>query len=149
MRQKLAIHEKPKPEDRLALYMVVPGSLAIPIGFFIYGWSAYYKIHWIVPEIGTALTGYGTIVILMCIQTYLVDTYTVHSPSAIAANTVLRSILGALLPLCGLDIYDALGLGWGNTLFGFITLGLAPIPVLFGLFGEKLRKRHEAKGQKY
>jgi len=31
-----------------------------------------------------------------------------------AANTVLRSLGGALLPLSGRKMYEALGLGWGN-----------------------------------
>ncbi|KAK4495853.1 hypothetical protein PRZ48_013121 [Zasmidium cellare] len=139
VRQKLAANLKPQPEDRLPLYMVLPGCLSIPVGFFIYGWGAQYQIHWIVPQIGTVVTSFGVIIILMCVQTYLVDTFTTYAASAIAANTVLRSLLGALLPLCGLDIYDALGLGWGNTLFGLIAFGIAPIPILFGLYGGRLR----------
>lgn len=142
VRQKLAAKEKPQPEDRLPFYLVLPGSLAIPTGFFIYGWGADFGVHWMVPQIGTAITGFGVIIILMCVQTYLVDTYTINAASAIAANTVLRSVLGALLPLCGLDIYDALGLGWGNTLFGLLALGVAPIPILFAIYGEKLRGKH-------
>jgi hypothetical protein len=75
----------------------------------------------------------------MCVQTYLVDAFTEHAASAIAANTVLRSLLGALLPLCGLDLYNAIGLGWGNSLLGFIALAMAPIPVLFGMYGQVFR----------
>ncbi|KAF2766156.1 general substrate transporter [Teratosphaeria nubilosa] len=140
--QKLAAGQKPQPEDRLPLYMIIPAVVTIPAGFLIYGWGADYKAHWIVPQIGTAVTGFGVIIVLMCINTYLVDTYTINSSSAIAANTVLRSILGGLLPLCGLDIYDSLGLGWGNTLFGLLALGLAPIPVFFAFWGERLRIKH-------
>lgn len=139
VRQKMAANEKPQPEDRLPFYMILPGCLTIPVGFFIYGWGADYQVHWIVPQVGTVITSFGVIVILMCVQTYLVDTFTTYAASAIAANTVLRSLLGALLPLCGLDIYDALGLGWGNTLFGLIAFIIAPIPILFGLYGGRLR----------
>lgn len=139
IRRKIQQQQKPKPEDRLPLYLVLPGSLSIPAGLFIYGWGADKHVHWIVPQIGNAVTGFGMITILMCIQTYLVDAFTVHAASATAANTVLRSLLGALLPLCGLDMYNALGLGWGNSLLGFIALGIAPIPVLFGVLGERLR----------
>jgi hypothetical protein len=42
-----------KPEYRLPPLVV--GTFFIPAGLFLYGWSAYYKIHWIVPIIGTAL----------------------------------------------------------------------------------------------
>jgi multidrug resistance protein len=41
-----------KPEYRLAVLPV--GSIFLPIGFFIYGWTAQYHVHWIVPIIGHA-----------------------------------------------------------------------------------------------
>jgi hypothetical protein len=75
----------------------------------------------------------------MPISSYLIDAFTIHAASAIAANTVLRSLLGALLPLAGSPMYEALGLGWGNSLLGFIALAMAPIPVLFWRYGEQLR----------
>ena len=136
---KMAKGENPKPEDRLPMYLVLPSSLAVAFGLFIYGWGADQHVHWVVPQLGNAVTGTGMIVILMCVQTYLVDAFTEHAASAIAANTIL-SLLGALLPLCGLELYNAIGLGWGNSLLGFIALVMAPIPVLFGVFGERFRK---------
>lgn len=131
--------ETPQPEDRLPIYLALPGALAVPIGLFIYGWGAYEHTHWVVPQLGNLITGFGMIIIVICVQTYLVDAFTVLAASAIAANTVLRSVLGAVLPLCGLKLYYAIGLGWGNSLLGFIALGIAPIPVLFGIFGARVR----------
>lgn len=127
------------PEVRLHWAMVAPGSILIPVGLLIYGWTAYYQVHWIAPMMGTALMSIGTIIITMCVQTYLVDSFSTNAASVSAANTVLRSILGALLPLCGLDLYEAIGLGWGNSLLAFIALALAPVPVCLGMFGQKLR----------
>ncbi|OJJ47341.1 hypothetical protein ASPZODRAFT_2129058 [Penicilliopsis zonata CBS 506.65] len=140
IKRKLENKEPLKPEDRLPSYITLPGALSIPVGLFVYGWSTDKHLHWIVPEIGTAITGYGMIVILMAVQTYLVDAFTKHAASAIAACTVLRSLAGGFLPLCGLKLYDRLGLGWGNTLLGFIALGISPIPFMFQVFGERLRK---------
>jgi hypothetical protein len=62
-----------------------------------------------------------------------------YAASAVAANTVLRSALGALLPLSGLSMYNALGFGWGNSLLGFVALALVPVPICFSLFGAKIR----------
>ena len=59
--------------------------------------------------------------------------------------TVLRSLLGALLPLGGLEMYNALGLGWGNSLLGFIALAMVPLPFLIKKYGEYLRKKFELK----
>jgi hypothetical protein len=76
----------------------------------------------------------------MCIQTYLVDAFTLYAASAIAANTIIRSLVGALLPLAGPSLYQKLGLGWGNSLLGFIATAMIPIPYLFYKYGERIRK---------
>jgi hypothetical protein len=75
----------------------------------------------------------------MPVQTYLVDAFTVRAASAIAANTVLRSLVGALLPLAGPAMYAKLGLGWGNSLLGFIAVAMVPIPIFFYKYGERIR----------
>tara|TARA_R110002003_G_scaffold13_5_gene872 strand:- start:13812 stop:15155 length:1344 start_codon:yes stop_codon:yes gene_type:complete len=36
-----------KPEHRLPLILTLPGAIGLPIGVFIYGWTTYYKVHWI------------------------------------------------------------------------------------------------------
>ena len=136
-----------KPEFRLP--PLIPGSLFLPTGLFIYGWTAQNadKVHWIAPIIGTALVGFGLLATFMPIQTYLVDAYTIYAASAIAANTIFRSLFGAILPLGGQAMYEKLGLGWGNSLLGFIALACCPIPVAFYLYGERIRKskRFEVK----
>jgi hypothetical protein len=81
----------------------------------------------------------------MSVQNYLLDTYPMFAASVTAALTVLRSVLGALLPLGGLQMYDALGLGWGNSLLAFISLALVPIPVAFYIFGARIRARFNPK----
>ncbi|KAH6844358.1 membrane transporter [Alternaria alternata] len=128
-----------KPEHRLPLILTMPGAIGLPVGVFVYGWTTYYKVHWIVPIIFTSFIGLGNLTAMMTIQTYLVDAFTIHAASAIAANTVLRSIFGAFLPLAGLNMYDALGLGWGNSLLGFISVAFIPVPILFRYYGERIR----------
>lgn len=126
-----------KPEFRLPPLMYA-GPL-IPVGLFIYGWTAQYQTHWVVPLFGTLVVGVGLIAAFMCINTYLVDCFGVYAASAIAANTVLRSIFGSVMPLFGLQMYDAMGLGWGNSLLAFIMLAMTPIPYWFYVKGEWLR----------
>lgn len=62
------------PEHRL-LHLPV-GAILLPIGLFIYGWTAEYRIHWIVPIIGTAIIGVGNLMVFMGLQLYLVDAFT-------------------------------------------------------------------------
>jgi len=75
-------------------------------------------------------------------QAYLVDAFPDHSASAMAASTLLRSIGGAFIPLVGPPMYASLGLGWGNSLLGFITIALIPVPVFLILYGEKMRRSY-------
>lgn len=132
-----------KPEYRLPLLPV--GASCIPIGLFIYGWTAQYKVHWIVPIIGTAFGGIGNVLVFFSIQTYLVDAFTVYAASALASNTIIRSVAGAVLPLAGLRLYEKLGYGWGNSLLAFIAILF--LPVSFGIlkYGELLRKKYPIK----
>jgi multidrug resistance protein len=127
-----------KPEYRLP--PLIPGSLIIPIGLFLYGWSVEKHTHWIVPIIGTMFVGLGLLATFMPIQTYLVDAFTIHAASAIAASTVLRALVGTFLPLAGPKLYATLGLGWGNSLLGFIAVALAPLSWIFFKYGERIRK---------
>lgn len=130
----------PRPEMRLPLMMWVPPI--IPVGFFWYGWSAQAHTHWIVPILGTSLIGLGSFFIVMPAQTYFVDIFGAQgAASALAANSVVRNISGAFLGLAAPPLYANLGLGWGNSLLGFLCLAFVPIPFLFYRYGEWLRVR--------
>ncbi|CAI6337308.1 unnamed protein product [Periconia digitata] len=128
---------KHRPEFRLPAMLI--SSLLVPIGLFMYGWTAEKQVHWIVPIIGTGFLGAGMIIMFLPGITYLVDIYTVYAASVSAACTVLRSLVGALLPLAGPAMYDALGIGWGNSLLGFIAVACIPVPICFWIFGERIR----------
>ncbi|KAL2014398.1 hypothetical protein VTN00DRAFT_1923 [Thermoascus crustaceus] len=132
-----------KPEYRLPLTVI--GGVLMPIGFFWYGWSAQAKMHWIMPLAGTAILGYGNALIFMSLQTYHIDAFTIHAASAIAANTVIRSIMAGVLPLAAPRMYEVLGIGWGNTLLGILGLVLVPVPYLLLTCGEGIRKRGARK----
>ena len=81
----------------------------------------------------------------MTISVYLVDAYERYAASALAANTVFRSIAGCVLPLCALNMYQVLGLGWGNSLLAFIAIAFLPVPFLILKFGERLRMKFKAE----
>jgi hypothetical protein len=115
------------------------GGIFLPAGLFMYGWSVQYQTLFIVPMIGTGVIGFGLIVTFMSANTYVVDVFTVHAASAIAVNTVLRSLLGALVPLSSQRMYAAVGYGWGNSVLGFVALLLVPIPFAFVKYGKRIR----------
>ncbi|KAB8272740.1 major facilitator superfamily domain-containing protein [Aspergillus minisclerotigenes] len=131
------IHGKMKPEHRLP--PLVLGCFLVPIGLFWYGWSAQYRLHWIVPIIGTFFIGAGIFYVHLVTQVYLVDSYTLYAASAVSAELALRCVFGATIPLAGTPLYDTLGLGWGNTLLGFIALAFAPTSFFLLRYGESIR----------
>lgn len=129
-----------KPEQRLIL-MKWLGPVT-PLGCFIYGWTAYYHVHWIVPIIDTFVIGFGALFVVIPGQVYLVDAYGAQAAaSALAANLLVRSPFGAFLDLAADPLYSKLGLGWGNSVLGFITLAFTPVPWLLYHYGETLRTR--------
>ncbi|KAI0440062.1 major facilitator superfamily domain-containing protein [Xylaria telfairii] len=144
--QRMAAHGamRPKPEYRLIL--MIWFSPIIAGGFFIFGWTAQNHIHWIVPIIGTFFVGYGAFFVILPSQLYLVDLFgSEAAASALGANTLLRSLFGAFLPVAGPALYSSLGYGWGNTLLGFLGLAFAPAPIFFYNYGEWLRSKTVAK----
>lgn len=82
----------------------------------------------------------------MTVMVYLVDTFGAKAAaSSLAANTLLRSLFGAFLPLAGPKMYEALGFGWGNSVLGFIAVAFIPVPWLFSIYGERIRTRWQVK----
>lgn len=131
-----------RPEFRVPL--MFGGSILIPIGLFIYGWTAEYRTFWIGPNIGAAIFAAGAIVCFQCMQTYIVDSYQRYAASGVAAAVVLRSLAGFGFPLFANAMYNALGYGWGNSVLGFIAVAIGiPAPFFFWHYGERLRARSQ------
>jgi multidrug resistance protein len=122
--------------------LMLPGAVMVPVGLLLYGWSAQNRLHWIVPNIGTAIFAAGNQLVFQNCQTYIVDSYTRYAASAIAATAVFRSLGGFAFPLFAHQMYSVLGYGWGNSVLAFlgIVVGL-PVPFILWWYGEGLRKR--------
>lgn len=92
--------------------------------------------------------------------------YTIHSSSAAAANSFVRSIFAAAFPLLTQSLINATGTKWAGqstvflqvsslithiflfshvapsvSIFAFLSLGLIPIPLFLIRYGKKLRAR--------
>jgi DHA1 family multidrug resistance protein-like MFS transporter len=72
---------------------------------------------------------------------YLVDAYLMFAASALAGNTLLRSLCGAGFPLFARQMFTGMGIQWAATLLGCVAVVLAPIPFLFYVYGHKIRQR--------
>ncbi|KAI0368400.1 MFS polyamine transporter [Pilatotrama ljubarskyi] len=127
-----------KPEYRLP--MMMPGSILLPVGLFITGWTARPSVHWIAPDIGIAIVGGSMITLFLSIQTYIIDAFTLHAASALAALAFFRSMAGFGFPLFAPAMYSALGYGKGDTVLACVTIAIGiPAPFFFYRYGERIR----------
>lgn len=72
---------------------------------------------------------------------YLVDAYLMFAASAIAGNTFMRSLCGACFPLFATYMFNGMGIQWASTLLGCVAGVLVPIPVIFWVYGAKIRAK--------
>jgi len=129
-----------EPEFRLPLMMYL--TFLIPISLFMYGWMADKNVQWMGPIISLAPFGVGMLAAFLSSQSYMIDAFPSYAASAVAALTIIRSLFGAFLPMAGLSLYQSLGLGWGNSLLGFISIATLPIPFFFWKYGKRLRMNY-------
>ncbi|KAL4870635.1 hypothetical protein BDV12DRAFT_184266 [Aspergillus spectabilis] len=118
----------PIPEWRLPPAII--GAAAFAAGLFWFGWSGYSaSIHWIIPTVSGLLTGFGLLCIFLQCLNYIIDTYLVflHSFKNIIMLTILQ--------------FNALGVNWTGTLLGCVAAVLMPMPLLFYLYGSRIRQK--------
>ncbi|THV00271.1 MFS polyamine transporter [Dendrothele bispora CBS 962.96] len=127
-----------EPEFRVP--SMILGSIILPVGLFLNGWAAEKAVHWIVTDIGMAFIGAGVILTFQSMQTYVVDCFTLHAASALAAVSCLRSFAGFGFPLFAPTMYDHLGFGVGNSILAAVSIGIGvPAPILFWKYGKSIR----------
>ncbi|KAL6231941.1 hypothetical protein BDW75DRAFT_29839 [Aspergillus navahoensis] len=134
---KLAKHGRVIPEERLVPMMVA--SVLLPGGLFWFGWTSSPNVQWLAQVAAGVPIGAGILVIFMQGLNYIIDVYMMFANSAIAANTLIRSSLGGAFPLFATQMYHKLGVPWASSLLGFITVAMIPIPVIFYIYGKRIR----------
>ena len=93
------------PEWRLVLPMA--GAVSFTGGLFFFGWTAYTgAVHWMAPTAAGVLLGFGIYTVFLQLLNYIIDSYLTFAASAIAANTFLRSLFGAVFPLFATQMYN-------------------------------------------
>jgi DHA1 family multidrug resistance protein-like MFS transporter len=130
----------PVPEWRLPLVMA--GAPIFAAGPFWFGWTGYTNsITWIVPTLSGLFTGFGLFSIFLQLMNYIIDAYLMFAASAIAGNTFMRSLFGAISPLFTRYMYKGIGINYGETLVGCIAVVLVPLPFIFHFYGRKIRAK--------
>lgn len=129
------------PEFRLPLANI--GSVLIPVSIFAFAWLVEFRVHWIASVIAAYFYGIGQVVVFNAVQNYYIDSFSKYAASAIAGGSVFRSLLGGVTPLIAPLLFQKLGYGLGISCFGFVAVLIAPSPLLFYYYGERIRHRFQ------
>ncbi|KAJ6187069.1 hypothetical protein N7519_001977 [Penicillium mononematosum] len=131
---------KPYPEAMVAFVCIC--ATIIPVGELWFAWTCSpASIHWIVPTLAGIPFGAGNTGVFIYASNYLTHSYGMYAASALAGNSVIRSILGGVLPLAGSSMYASLGPNWAGTLLGLLEVVIVPIPFVFYKYGHKIRMK--------
>ncbi|KAK5737683.1 hypothetical protein LTR17_006545 [Elasticomyces elasticus] len=132
-------HGKAVPEERLPPMIIC--AVILPIALFWFAWTSQKHISWVPSVIATGFLGGSLLVTFWQGINYLIDCYGFYSNSAIAVNTFIRSIAGAVFPLFATYMYRGMGVAWATSLLAFISLAFVPAPILFYIYGARIRAR--------
>ncbi|KAL4911583.1 hypothetical protein BDW74DRAFT_165005 [Aspergillus multicolor] len=131
---------KVTPEAMVSIVCI--SAILIPTGELWFAWTCSpASIPWIVPILAGVFFGCGNAGVFIYASNYLTDSYGVYAASALAGNSVMRSILGGVMPLAGTYLYDALGPNWAGTLLGLLEVAIIPIPFVFYKYGHRIRMK--------
>jgi len=83
--------------------------------------------------------GWGMWTVFISCFNYMIDVYTSVANSAMAANAVVRSLFGTSFPLFAAAMYHNLGVAWATSILAFISVALIPVPIIFYIYGHKIR----------
>ncbi|KAL0252407.1 hypothetical protein I308_101798 [Cryptococcus tetragattii IND107] len=136
--------DKGQPEYRLVLTQI--GMCIMPIGLFIFGWTAQAEVHWMGPFMGQAVMGIGLMLAFNTIQNFFVDAFYPYSAAAVAGATAARSVVACIMPLFTTTMFVKLGWGWGGTLIACIAIVGIPAPMIMFFFGQRLREHYAFQG---
>jgi DHA1 family multidrug resistance protein-like MFS transporter len=135
----IRLHGLGEPERRLRPALFV--TFLVPIGLFIFGWTARPEIHWIVSCIGIVITTIGIFLIIQCIFLYLPLSYPQYAASLFAGNDFIRSSLAAGAIHFSYPMFHNLGVDRGITLLAGLTVGCSAGVFALYFYGATLRAK--------
>lgn len=133
--------ETGRPPPEAGVSVVCVAAVLLPVGQLWFSWTCTPNVHWIWPILAGIPFGMGNCGVFIYASNYLVHSYGMYAASALAGNAVLRSIMGATLPLAGTAMYASLGANWAGTILGLLEAVCIPIPFIFYRYGRIIRQK--------
>jgi DHA1 family multidrug resistance protein-like MFS transporter len=128
-------------EQEHRLVPAIIGSFLLPIGLFIFAWTARPSIHWIVPLIGVAIFCFGHFWTMQSLFIYIPLSYPKYAASLFASNSIWRSGIAGGAVVFARPLFINLGVAKGVTvLAGLSVMGIFGTTAIY-IFGKRLRAR--------
>ncbi|KAG8529355.1 uncharacterized protein KY384_005991 [Bacidia gigantensis] len=130
---------KVPPEAMVSVICIA--AVLCPVGEIWFAWTCLPPVHWSLPIVAGIPFGAGNTAVFIYAVNYLAHSYGIYAASALAGNSLIRSLCGGGLPLAGAKMYSTLNAHWAGTLLGLLQVSLIPIPVIFYKYGHKIRMK--------
>ena len=128
-------------EQEHRLIPTIYGSLFLPVGLFMFGWTADSNIHWIVPIIGVVIFAIGGFLVVQGLFMYVPMSYPQYAASLLTSNAIVRSSVAAGCILEARPMFINLGVHKGVTvLAGLSIMGVIGSFVNY-IFGKQARSK--------
>jgi DHA1 family multidrug resistance protein-like MFS transporter len=128
-------------EQEHRLVPAIVGSFLLPIGLFIFAWTANSNVHWIVPLIGVGIFVIGHFWVMQSLFIYLPFSYPKYTASLFAGNSVWRSGVACASAIFARPLFINMGVSNGVSLLGGLSvIGIFGTTSIY-IFGKKLRAR--------
>ncbi|KAH7309698.1 major facilitator superfamily domain-containing protein [Stachybotrys elegans] len=128
-------------EQEHRLVPAIFGSVLLPIGLFIFAWTANPSVHWIAPLIGVVVFVIGHFCVMQSLFIYLPFAYPQYTASLFAGNSIWRSCIAAGAVVFARPLFINLGVDRGVSLLGGVSVfGILGTVAIYA-FGKKLRAR--------
>lgn len=127
------------PEARLI--MGCAGAILFPASMYLFAWTATPSFSWGISIFAITLYIWSSFIIYLGVFSYLPDCYGPYASSALAGQSLFRSLTGAIFPLFVDGMFIKMGFTWANTLFASLAVALIPVPFVLFFCGASIRKR--------
>ncbi|KAK5651125.1 hypothetical protein OQA88_13264 [Cercophora sp. LCS_1] len=123
------------------------GTFFLFIASFPAVWEEWYgqpagpaSLNYLSLTIGVAMFAASQVITFQCVSAYISDVYELHSASATAACSALRSLGGFAFPLFVPALFGGLGYGMGGHVLGIVAVAVGvPAPWIVWVFGRDLK----------
>lgn len=111
-----------------------------------YGWVMDYQTALAGPIVMLFLTGHLTTGAFTTLSTLVVDVHRHGAATAVAANNLVRCLLGAGAAAVGAPLIDRIGIGWTATFVAAVWAAFSPLLWAVSVWGHRWRRETLVKG---